>query len=182
MVEEDGERVKIHYEGYSEKHDEWWDKTDRVEPSAIKPDIYQPFELHRELALQIKLALDSKHRRDLEVRIELRFDRLLFEGGLKQARHLVAGSVRSAMVYGISTYDSLSPLLGAQWHMRGLNQRLNFCYVNLDTVRYHLRKRRAVQEYTPDGEKVLDAGYMIIFKFVRMDGTKEEWDSISKLD
>lgn len=87
------------------------------------------------------------------------------------------------MVYGISTYNSLnSPLLGARWYMRGLNQRLNFCYVNLDTVRYHLRKRRAVQEYTPDGEKVLDAGYMIIFKFVRMDGTKEEWDSISKLD
>ena len=74
---------------------------------VAEQDIYQLFELHHELAIQIKMALDSKHRRDPEVRIELPFDRLLFEGGLKQAGHLVAGGVRGAAVYGISSYTSL---------------------------------------------------------------------------
>ena len=95
------------------------------------------------------MALDSKHRRDPEVRIELSFDRLLFEGGLKQAGNLVAGGVRGAAVYGISSYTSLTPLLGIRWHMRGLNDRLYFCYVNLEMVRYYLYERRDIEEYTP---------------------------------
>ena len=84
IVEEDGERVKVHYEGYDDKYDEWKDKSEIVDPSPVpEKDIYQPFELHRELAIQIKMALDSKHRRDPEVRIELSFDRLLFKRGIK---------------------------------------------------------------------------------------------------
>lgn len=80
----------MHYEGYDDKYDEWKDKSEIVDPSPVpEKDIYQPFEFHRELAIQIKMALDSKHRRDPEVRIELPFDRLLFERGLKQAGHLV---------------------------------------------------------------------------------------------
>lgn len=67
--------------------------------------IYQPFELHHELVLQIKMALYSNHRRDSEVQIELPFDRFLFEGGLKQAGHLVG--VCSATVYGSPSYTSL---------------------------------------------------------------------------
>lgn len=122
-------------------------KSEIVDLSPLpEQDIYQLFELHHELAIQIKMALDSKHRRDPEVRIELPFDRLLFEGGLKQAGHLMSG-VRGATVYGISSYTSLTPSLGIQWHVRGLNDQLNYCYVILETVGYYLHKQRDV-EYT----------------------------------
>ena len=60
-----------------------------------KLEVYQPFELHKELAYQIKLALDSRGRREPQVRIDLPFDKLLFDGGLKQLgkwSHNVRGS------------------------------------------------------------------------------------------
>lgn len=48
---------------------------------------------------------------------------------------------------------------------------MNFCYVNRESVSYYLRKRRNLLEYTVDGQKKeMDGGFMLVFKFVRMDG------------
>ena len=83
VVERDGDRVKIHYIGYGEDEDEWREITEIVK---TQPDVepYVPFDAHRELGYQITLALNSKYRADPEVRIELPFDKLIFDGGLKQ--------------------------------------------------------------------------------------------------
>lgn len=79
VVETNGDQVKIHYEGYGEEYDEWRSRSDIVEP--MKPEMYKPYDPHQELAYQIKLSLDSRGRRDPEARIELPFDKLVFEGG-----------------------------------------------------------------------------------------------------
>ena len=51
VVEEDGERVKVHYEGYDDKYDEWKEISEIVDLSPLpEQDIYQLFELHHELA------------------------------------------------------------------------------------------------------------------------------------
>lgn len=82
VIQQDGDRVKIHYVGYGED-DEWREMTDIV---RTQPDVepYVPYDAHRELGYQIALALNSKYRADPEVRIELPFDKLIFDGGLKQ--------------------------------------------------------------------------------------------------
>ena len=46
VIEEEDDRVKIHYEGYSDEYDEWRSKSDIK--SIKKLEVYQPFELHKE--------------------------------------------------------------------------------------------------------------------------------------
>ena len=173
----DCDRVKIHYSGYSDKHDEWRDAADIVDPPVVKKETYRPFELHRELALQIKLALTSANNRDPAVRIELPFDKLLFSGGLKQLGYY-CHTTRGHEIYGIHSFSCLVPLLGTNWHFRGLNEQLDVCYINKVTVQYYLHKRKALTEFTPSGREEVDSGYILVFKFVRMDGVASEWDSV----
>lgn len=179
VVERSGQRVKVHYIGYSEDTDEWKEAGDIIDlPPTQREGPYQPFEHHRELAYQIKLALNSGHGRDPSVRLEVPFDKLLFEGGLAQCGKLVARS-RGHEVFAIDSLSRLEPLLGSNWHIRGLNDRLDFCYVNVDTVRYHLHQRQSVQSFSPEGVETTHGGYVLIFKFVRMDGVKQQWDKIT---
>lgn len=178
IVARDGDRAKIHYIGYGE-HDEWRNVTEIVN---TQPDVepYVPFDAHRELAYQITLALNSRLRSEPEVRIELPFDKLIFDGGLKQYGKLLRKS-RGQDVYTIESYTALAPLLGEKWHMRGLNERLNFCYVNLKTIQYHLHKRQNIEVFDPTGKRTIPGGYILVFKFVRMDGVKQDWDSVARL-
>ena len=82
-------------------------------------------------------------------------------------------------VYMMQSYSALVPLLGDKWHTRSLNERLNFCYVNLKTVQFHLHKRQNIEVYDFAGKRT--GGYVLVFKFVRMDGVKQDWDSVSRL-
>lgn len=182
VVESSGDRVKIHYVGYAEKHDEWREVNDVV---TVEPDTspsYVPFELHHELAVAVKAALNPKaHRdRDPEVRIELSFDFLLFNGGLKCAGRFI-GCSHGHDVYGITRYADLSHLLGEKWYIRGLNERLDFSYAKLETVRFHLHKRKNLVEYTSQGVQRMDTGHCLVFRFVRMDGVKSDWDKVIAL-
>lgn len=170
VVERNGSKVKIHYEGYGEEYDEWRDEDDIVLPTPS--EVYKPFELHKELAYQIKLALDSRGRRDPEVRIEIPFDKLLFEGGLKQAGYFLKSS-RGYDIYSIKTYTDLTPLLGSNWHIRGINERMNFCYVELSSVLFYLYKRQTLFDFTVNGKILIDSGHLLVFKFVRMDDVQE---------
>ena len=138
VIEKEGDKVKIHYDGYGEEFDEWRNEIDIVLPE--KQEMYQPFELHNELAYQIKLSLNSRGRRDPVIRIEVPFDKLLFEGGLKMAGYYIIYTTHD--VQGVKRYGDLSPLLGSHWYMRGLNERINFCYVNLLSIRFYLYKRQ----------------------------------------
>lgn len=81
-------------------------------------------------------------------------------------------------MYSISTHKTLIPLLGDNWHVRGLNRQMDFCYVNISTVEVYIYKRRPVLDFTPDGQQTIDRGCVLIFKFVRMDGMRAEWNTI----
>lgn len=136
------------------------------------------FAPHRELRYQIKLALNSGTRQDVAVQIEIPFDPLVFAGGLQQAGVFVR-EYRGHSVYTIAAYGALSHLLGQRWHIRGLN-RNDFCYVNLETVLFHLHHRKHLEEVDlRSGEATNEpTGSTLVFKFVRMDGTKAQWDSV----
>ena len=114
------------------------------------------------------------------LRIELPFDKLLFDGGLKQHGHLLR-KAHGHEIFTIRRYADLEPLLGEGWHIRGLNDSLDFCYVNLHTVQFYLHQRKDIVEYTPEGTKTIHGGLVLIFRFVRMDGVHRQWESVSLL-
>ncbi len=177
VVEVEADSVKLHYVRYSSDLDEWRDSEDIVEP---KHEMYTPYEPHKQLTFQIKLALDSGNRRYPETRVELPFDRVLFAGGLQQCGTIVS-TTRGHAVYTIHTYGDLVPFLGENWYIRGLNDRLDFCYVNLKTVCFYLYERKPIPDYTLSGKQLIRGGNILVFRFVRMDGVRSKWDEICKL-
>lgn len=185
IVEEHSEKVKIHYKGYNEKYDEWRDKKDIVLPKTMPPLKsaleYHPFSLYNELKYLVKMGLDSKRRKEPEVRIEMPFDEVLFNGGLK-ASGVFQRCSHGHEVYTINNFESLSPFLGGDWWYKCLNKHLNFCYVNKDTVRYYLHARLPVTEYNPSNQKVeetVSGNYALVFWFVRMDGVARQWAEVT---
>lgn len=127
--------------------------------------VYRPFSLHDEPRYQIKLTLDSKRRKELDVRIEIPFDKVLFDGGLKLSGVFQRFS-HSHEVYTISDFGSLCLFLGGGWWYRCLNKHMNVCYVNKETVSVllYLHTRVPVVEYNPEQQKMEDciaAGYVL---------------------
>ena len=123
------------------------------------------------------MALNSGMRHDPAVRIEMPYDTCLFAGGLQQVGEFVR-TYRGHDVYTIKKYADLTPLLGENWHIRGLNSK-DFCYVKLETVQYHLHKRQQLQDFQLDAEPVAETtGHTLVFKFVRMDGVYRQWKDI----
>ena len=128
VIEDDGDRVKIHYVGYEDRFDEWREK-EEVEDwkdaehggQQLETELYQPFSLHQELAYHIKSSLKGS-RKDPVIRIEMPFDLLLFNGGLKCCGNLLRRS-RGHDIYGLKryAYADLKPLLSDRWHLRILN-------------------------------------------------------------
>ena len=132
---------------------------------------------HRELRYQVKIALNSGVRHDPAVRIEMPYDSCIFSGGLQQAGHFIR-TYRGHNVYGIERYADLTPLLGERWHIRGLNSK-DFCYVNAETVQFHLHKREPLQDFQLDASPFTEpTGHTLVFKFVRMDGVYRQWKDI----
>ena len=107
IVERDAEsngRFKIHYVGYSSKFDEWRDDSEIVSfdsatsqgsmdterPSrdgystaTVIDTVVTPFSLYNELSIKVKCALSSRRKENPSTRIDMPFDKLLFDGGLK---------------------------------------------------------------------------------------------------
>ena len=48
---------------------------------ASLPTVWQPFSLYRELGNKVKSSLQSSRRESSAVKIDMTFDKLLFEGG-----------------------------------------------------------------------------------------------------
>ena len=182
VVDRDGTRLRIHYVGYDDRYDEWREaeevETIDTDCEESEAELYLPYDPHRELAYQIKAALDSRHRKDPDTRIDMPFDKLLFDGGLKQ-RGVHLRRSHGHDVYGLKQYSDLDYLLGKGWHMRALNERLDFCYANLRTVQYYIHERKALLEFTPSGEKkFVHGGTTLVFRFIRMDGVKRDWSDV----
>ena len=138
-----------------------------------EPEKYQPYDHHHQLAYAIKSALYSGRDSGPSVRIEVPFDKLIFQGGLMRAGKLLK-TVRGEEHFGISNYEDLVPFLGQRWYIRGINDHLDFCAVCLDTVVFHLHKKAAIIDYLSPKVDPTNGGYTLIFKFVRFDGVKEQ--------
>ena len=62
------------------------------------------------------------------------FDKLLYDSDASlKARGKEAGQVLGVMLYCLSSYADLSCILGTNWHLRGINQAGDCCYVILET-------------------------------------------------
>ena len=196
VVDEDEVRqlVKVHYEGYSTSYDEWRAKDDIVdlhsgdetghgdgdtfsEDTLDACSLISPFNLYRELVVGIKASLTSGRKKSPQIRLRMPFDRLIFDGGLK-ARAVEAGGGK----YTIKQYQDLQDILGEGWYYRGLNEHGDFCFVILQSIRFHLYQRRPIADYQPlkEGDEVCTKavhhpGYMLAFDFVRGDGTREDF-------
>lgn len=200
IVEQDDSngRFKVHYIGYSSQYDEWRDNSDVIslncehtsqesmDPESARASetnvslLFPPFSLYNELSVKVKCALSSRRKENPSTRIDMPFDKLLFDGGLK-AYGIPSRLYRGTQRYKIVKYKDLNPLLGPNWHYRGLNCNGDFCFVILNTIEYYLFKRDPLKEYIPsEGSekptlKSRDLGYMLVFSFVRGDGTKSDF-------
>ena len=127
----------------------------------------------------------SRRKESPTVRIELPFDKV-FEGGLK-VHGTESRYYRGVQRYKMAKYADLNPLLRQNWHFRGINPNGDFCYVILSTLEYYLHKREPLNEYFPSDLsnefifKSRDLGYMLVFIFVRGDGTREEFGNNSDI-
>ncbi len=148
--------------GYSSKHDEWKDLDEVVEVGET-PDSdcdaaekglvpLAQFPLYHDLACRIKAALSGQRKSNPCVRLEMPFDRILFDGGLKARAVTVIKSVQRKK-YTIQRYSDLEDLLGKRWHLRGSNKAGDYCYVILDTVEFYIYDRKPLVDYCvgPDG-------------------------------
>ena len=130
------------------------------------------------------MALHSSRRSDPNIRIELAYDYFLFFGGLKQAGKLLKKSYRGHDIYGIKKYCDLDSILGPRWHVRVLNKQMDFCYVILETVQFHLHRRQSIPDLQPDQDPqdAFDGGCALIFSFVRGDGVQRQWEDIIQIE
>ncbi len=135
--------------------------------------------MYSEPGTKIKVALVCRRKESPTVRIELPFDKLLFEGGIK-ACGTPSRYYRGGNRYKIRKFSDLVPVLGQDWHFRGQNALGDFCFVILETVEFYLHKRSPLVEYFPtsDGQVISqrrELGHMLVFTFVRGDGVKEDF-------
>ena len=113
--------VKVHYDGYGSEDDEWRPAAEIVEvrgtvPVPVNPEplLIPTFSLHQELAIKIKSSLISTRKGSPEVKIEMCFDKPLFDQGLK-TRGTLKRMCRGIAYYTISSYSDLNDLLGDKW-------------------------------------------------------------------
>ena len=190
VVDEDSSTsaVKVHYIGYSSRHDEWKPKQDIIilgddpdpNPDTQEPGtLAEPFSLNQELASKIKAALNSGRKESPVVKIDMPFDRAEYDCGLRTCG-TQKRLFRAVQHYRISHYQDLDKLLGHNWHYRGLNSNGDFCFVLLNTVEYYLHKRRSLKEYIPTQcgqaiEQYREMGDMLVFSFVKGNGTPDKF-------
>ena len=200
IIEEDQEaaRYKVHYVGYSCAYDEWKEKDAIVDIGDQNPDPEDPnpgpnacpmyydhglikrFSLYYELATRIKIALNSSRKGSPMVRIDLPFDKIEFNGGLR-TYGVKKCCVRGIEYYTITKFQDLNPLLGVNWHWRGIDVNGDFCYVILKTIEFYLYPRRPIKEFIPsaDGkppeEVQRPTGEMLVFRFVQGDGVSAQF-------
>ena len=182
IIEEERDRVKIHYVGYGSSSDEWIRKTDiRYKPVANpRPEPPDAVALALStLASSIKQKLVPSRNVDPAVRIQLPMNEEAIQLLHQRGRSL--GNHRGHAVYGISEYSDLDELLGKQWHMRIDNTFGDFAYAIKETIRYHVIQPKSLLDFevTRDssGELKFSPFFIeqpttLIFRYVRKDDNK----------
>ena len=123
VVERDGSRVKIHYEGYNSSYDEWREDTEIVSLSpspeqstnSSQVSTHQPYSLYKELGFKIKQLLTCGRKQSPTAKVQMGFDNILFVGGL-QAAGTPSSMKNGYMRYKINNFSDLDTLLGKGWH------------------------------------------------------------------
>ena len=145
---------------------------------ASLPTVWQPFSLYRELGNKVKSSLQSSRRESPAVKLDMTFDKLLFEGGLGRLG-MEKRVCRGIRRYTIRAYSDIDSLLDKGWHWRGLNEAGDYCYVILDSVEFYLYRKRPLQEFFPSSPSCYscdrDQGYGLVFTFVRGDGLASDF-------
>ena len=79
-------KVKVHYVGYASDEDKWRDAGDIVDLTPPKSLLLSTFSLYQELALvlKIKRSLQGHRKANPKISIEMDFDKMLYDGGLKR--------------------------------------------------------------------------------------------------
>ena len=186
VIESTRNRVRVHYVGYSSQYDEWKDKSEIEvmnlqlgnisQDTKAKSDSADIYDLHKELTVKIKRVLSCNRTASPNIKVRMPFDILLFNGGLKLA---AVPSRRSCGIqyYKINHYKDLYPLLGINWHVRGINNNGDYGYAIKETVEFCIRKSRKLIEYMPRDDLVVkvctDTGYTLVFTFTCGFGNKE---------
>ena len=178
QVKRDGTRVLVHYVGYDSHFDEWREESDLI--NMLFPCLTtECYDLHQDLVLKIKSSLTSKRKSNPVVRVDMPFDMKIFCQGLK-CKGTVSKTVKGVTYYKIRSYKELDELLGHNWHYRGINSSGDFCFVMLETVEYHLYRRRPLIQYVPDEngrpiQATTPQGHALVFTFVRGDGVASDF-------
>ena len=142
--------MKIHYVGYSELYDEWCLESEIVVKSltvqhdtqdgggAVCVTLPYVFSLYRELALRIKQCLTSSRKSSLIVKIEMPFDKVQYDGGLKLYGQLKCTRQGITLVY--MTRDILLFFLlcmRMEWAKSNPHILLNSFTLLSENVHYH---------------------------------------------
>lgn len=192
ILEQDEDKVKVHYVGYSSIYDEWKHENELEEDEEAaceSPDTYKPYSLYDNLRLRVKQALTCGRKSSPMVKIVMNFDCVQFNGGLK-AVGVPSKVIHGVQHYRIRNYKDLDPYLGSSWHYRGLNNNGDYNFVELETVDFWLRKSRALIEYLPckddngqvaSSKVTTDTGYCLSFCFVCNYGTSDTFGKDKKI-
>ena len=128
VVEERGDKVKVYYVGYRRKFNEWKkrdelvvldDKSTELSEDSDNEEAYVPLSLYKILADRIKLSLSSNRRSAPSVRIDIPFNRVMFEGVLAKCGTRKGSGKR--VRYTVQEYKALHSILGKGWHWIRLN-------------------------------------------------------------
>lgn len=199
VLQVENDRVKVHYVGYGEEYDEWKDQSeietilgedddcgsDMVEANTVVG--YQPFSLYKELRIRIKRSLTCSRTASPLVKINIPFDILLFNGGLKQ-KGIPSEKKCGIQHYKIRNYTDLDDVLGSSWHFRGLNVNGDYGYAVLETVDFYIHKSRSLVEFIPSkvnnntfASVTNSTGYSLVFSFVCNYGTADTFGKDKKI-
>jgi hypothetical protein len=138
VLEQDSDKVKVHYVGYSSTYDEWKYEDEVVEEEGEEQSVaYQPYSLYSNLRVKVKQALTCGRKSSPVVKIVMNFDVVHFNGGLKTVG-VPSRIVHGVQHYRIKTYQDLDPFIGFNWHYRGLNADGDYGFVELETVDFCL--------------------------------------------
>ena len=134
------------------------------------------YDLHQDLTLKIKSSLTSKRKSNPVVIVDMPFDMKIFCQGL-QCKGTVSKMVKGVTYYKIKSYKEL---VGHNWHYRGINSSGDFCFVMLETVKYHLYRCRPLIQYVPDEngrpiQVTTPQGHALVFTLVRGDGIASDF-------
>ena len=173
--DDEQEQVKVHYIGYSPRYDEWKPRSEvviRPPSTATQTDYSSPFDV---LACMIKRQLVPS-KTDPGVRLQLPFN-------LDSWQSLQQVSTCDHAECKIEQYSDLDQFLGSGWHYRVCNDRGDFSYAMLETIRFHLFRPKPILEYSAsiesDGKMKYTPEYTVqcpqlVFSFVRHDGNQKK--------